>query len=243
MARQSLKSHHLTLMRRLTTSLSAFRETRAEAWSVLPKANPWREPLLYSKCSCMDDITTSFGEKEAKLDVVPLVTTLRCGLADFTKRERNGSNPTTEELFHYLEEKVPWLLSPDGLKYEQRLWELLSTCSLFAANPALPSPSAGHQSQPPSRWSYTPPLPPNPSPILESLSSLKLAFPEDQTSKTSAFRVTLEALSELTGYISSQLFVPYRLPVNGIGVAGNLGPVEESLRREIRALKGLVLNR
>jgi len=37
--------------------------------------------------------------------------------------------------------------------------------------------------------------------------------------------------------------MPYRLPTNGIGIVGNLGPVEESLRKEIRALKGLVLNR
>jgi len=116
MARHSLKNHHLTLMRRLATSLSTFKETRAEVWSVLPKADPWREPLPYSKCSCIDDVTTSFGEQEVKLDVVPLVTTLRCGLADFTKREK--IKPTTEELFHYLEEKVPWLLCPDGLKYE-----------------------------------------------------------------------------------------------------------------------------
>jgi len=120
MARHSLKNHHLTLMRRLTTSLSTFRETRAEVLSVLPKADPWREPLPYSKCSCIDDVTTSFGEQEVKLDVVPLVTTLRCGLADFTKGEKNGLKPTTEELFHYLEEKVPWLLSPDGLKCEVR---------------------------------------------------------------------------------------------------------------------------
>jgi len=76
-----------------------------------------------------------------------------------------------------------------------------------------------------------------------SLSSLQLALPKDQSSKPSTFRTTLEALSELTGYISSQLFMPYRLPTNGIGIVGNLGPVEESLRREIRALKGLVLNR
>jgi len=65
-------------------------------------------------------VTTSFGEQEVKLDVVPPVTILRCGLAYFTKREKNGLKPTTEELFHYLEEKVPWLLSPDGLKCEVR---------------------------------------------------------------------------------------------------------------------------
>jgi len=98
------------------------------------------------------------------------------------------------------------------------------------------------QSQSPSRWSYIA-LPPLDPPILVSLSSLKLVLSKDRSSKSNTFRTALEALSELTGYISSQLFMPYQLPTNGIGTVGNLGPVEESLRREIRALKGLVLNR
>ncbi|KAF5363728.1 hypothetical protein D9756_000746 [Leucocoprinus leucothites] len=242
MARHSLKNHHLALLRRLTTALSTFKETRAETWSVLPKADPWREISPYSKCSCIDDITSSFGDQEILLDTVPPVTMLRCGLADLSKGEGDEQKPTAEELFRYLEEKAPWLLSSGGLKYEQQLWELLSTCPLFSANPAL-SPAGGQGSQPPSRWSYTPPLPPDPSPVVKSLSSLKLVLPKDQLSKSSVLQGTLQAISEFTGYISTQVYMPYRSPANGVGIASNLGPIEEQLRREIRALKGLVLNR
>ncbi|KAJ3564833.1 hypothetical protein NP233_g8032 [Leucocoprinus birnbaumii] len=242
MARHSLKNHHLTLMRRLTTSLSAFKETQAEAWSVLPKADPWRELTPYSKCASTDDISVSYGDQEIHLDTVSPVTVLRCGLADLTKGEENQQKPTTEELFRYLEEKFTWLLSPDGLKYEQRLWETLSTCPLFSADPPF-TLAASQDPQPPSRWSYAPPLPPDPSLVVKALSSLKLALPKNSLSKPSVFQSTLQAVSEFTGYISTQVYTPYRAPSNGVGIASNLTVVEEQLRREIRALKGLVLNR
>ena len=56
----------------------------------------------------------------------------------------------------------------------------------------------------------------------------------------------MQALSDLTGYISSQVYLPYRgfSGVGGFsGSSSLLSPAEEELRREIRALKGLVLNR
>jgi hypothetical protein len=84
-------------------------------------------------------------------------------------------------------------------------------------------------------------MPPDPSPVVKSLASLKLALPKDRLSKPSVFQNTIQALSELTGYISTHVYMPYRPSTNGIG--GNLSPIEEQLRRDIRALKGLVLNR
>jgi hypothetical protein len=108
-------------MRRLTMFLSAFKETQAESWSVLPKANHWREAPPYSRCSCIEDILSSFGDQEPQFHFVSPVTILRCGLVDLTKGANNDQKPTTEEVFRYLEEKIPWLLSPDGLKYEVRV--------------------------------------------------------------------------------------------------------------------------
>lgn len=121
MARHSLKAHHINLLRRLTASLSSFKESQAEAWSILPKADLWREPPAYSKCSSVDDVLCSFGEKEAKYDIVPPITLLRCGVTDLAKGRDNEQNPTTEELYRYLEEKIPWLASADGLKYQVRI--------------------------------------------------------------------------------------------------------------------------
>lgn len=77
--------------------------------------------------------------------------------------------------------------------------------------------------------------------MVKALSSLKLALPKDQLSKSSPLQNTLQALSEFTGYISSQVYTPYRPPM--VGSSNSWGPIEEQLRREIRALKGLVLNR
>ncbi|KAF9452422.1 hypothetical protein P691DRAFT_756349 [Macrolepiota fuliginosa MF-IS2] len=242
MARHSLKNHHLTLMRRFTTSLSSFKESQAETWSTLPRAHAWREPIEFSNCSSIDEMTGVFGEKEVQYDKVSPVTVLRCGLADFIEGQDSEEKPTTEELFRYLEERIPWLLSDDGAKYEQRLWEVLSSCPLFIAEPALSAPSTSPESQPP-RWSYLPPLAPDPSPLVKSLLSLKLSLPKSQASKPSIFQKTFQALSEFTGYISTQVYVPYRPPVGGAGIGTNLSPIEEQLRREIRALKGLVLNR
>jgi hypothetical protein len=92
-----------------------------------------------------------------------------------------------------------------------------------------------------SRWTYLPPLPPGPSDVVSSLSSLKLILPKNLLSKSTPFQNTLPSLSEFTGYISSQVYMPYKPPMTG--GSSTLGPIEEQLRREIRALKGLVLNR
>jgi hypothetical protein len=52
--------------------------------------------------------------------MVSPVTVLRCGLGDLTKNQADEKLPTAEELFRYLEEKIPWLLSERGLEYEVR---------------------------------------------------------------------------------------------------------------------------
>lgn len=130
MARHSLKVHHLNLLRHLTTSLSSFKESQAEAWSILPKTDPWGEPPGYSKYSSVDDVLCSFGEKEVQYDTIPPVTLLRCGMADLAKGQDNEQNPTTEELYRYLEEKIPWLASTDGLKYQVRFNSKFVKCTL-----------------------------------------------------------------------------------------------------------------
>ncbi|EKM80402.1 hypothetical protein AGABI1DRAFT_58155 [Agaricus bisporus var. burnettii JB137-S8] len=241
MARHSLRTHHVDLMRRLTMSLSSFKEEQAESFSILPKAEEWREPQEYSNCSYLHDIASSFGEQQVQYDNVSPVSLLRCGLNDFNRGRDNGQDPTTQELFHYMEEKIPFLTSAEGQKYEQRLWEVLCSCPLFTANPPLIPPSTTREPQAQSRWTYLPPPPLDPSDVVKALSSLKLALPKDQLSKSSPLQNTLQALSEFTGYISSQVYTPYRPPV--VGSSNSWGPIEEQLRREIRALKGLVLNR
>lgn len=56
----------------------------------------------------------------------------------------------------------------------------------------------------------------------------------------------MQALASLTGYIATQTYATFRMPTApfgaGLGAPG-LSTEEEEVRREIRALKGLVLNR
>jgi hypothetical protein len=48
-------------------------------------------------------------------------------------------------------------------------------------------------------------------------------------------------MTDFTGYISSQMYAPYLGARFGPGAS--MSPAEEDVRKEIRALKGLVLNR
>jgi hypothetical protein len=57
---------------------------------------------------------------------------------------------------------------------------------------------------------------------------------------------TLQTASSFTGYLATQLYTPpvslsFRAP--GVMTANSTFSAKEELRREIRALKGLVLNR
>jgi len=77
---------------------------------------------------------------------------------------------------------------------------------------------------------------------LKSLDALKAAFAGDRMdSKTTASQYTLQSLSDLTGYITTQVYLPFRAV--GPSIAKPADTAEDEVRREIKALKGLVLNR
>ena len=95
------------------------------------------------------------------------------------------------------------------------------------------------------RWTYNPPNPPEPTQLQNSLDTLSVSLPKSRT-QGHKYQHTMQALSDLTGYISSQIYLPYRSssgPGAFLGNSSLLSPAEEELRRDIRALKGLVLNR
>lgn len=122
---------------------------------------------------------------------------------------------------------------------QHKLWETLTTSTIFKSLPENTHPSDNV------RWTFDPPTPPAPSPLLESLNNLSAALPRDTKTKTTALQHTLQSLSVLTGYISAQVYVPFRpYSASGPSNSGNTPPTPaEELKREIRALKGLVLNR
>lgn len=93
------------------------------------------------------------------------------------------------------------------------------------------------------RWSFHPPTPPSPPPLVTSLSGLHASLPEAPTSRVSIEKTT-QALSDFTGYLASQTYQAHgNYHITTAGTASFLTPEEEEIRREIRALKGLVLNR
>lgn len=113
-------------------------------------------------------------------------------------------------------------------------------------------------------WSYTPESEeelskPEPSsqekPFLTSLKTLKATFPPSRphpSATPSPAQRTLEVLGDFTGYITTQTYQFAARTMPGLGASRYLGtfsqsppldPQEEEIRKEIRALKGLVLNR
>ncbi|KAF8640033.1 hypothetical protein AX17_001275 [Amanita inopinata Kibby_2008] len=246
-ARRSLKSHYGLLLQRLTSSLAAFKESQAESYSVLPRQLPYREPTKYSHCQTLGEIMELLDETQPNHQEIPAVTLLRVGIAELDREKEGESAPTTEELFRYLENKISWLLSEEGAKYEQVLWETLSTCPLFQQATSIDSSdSQADEISTWARWLYRTPEPPVPSVLQESLTSLATSLPETADPQGNKYQHTMQTLTNFTGYLSTQIYLPYRsAPGPGAFMSGSslLSPAEEELRREIRALKGLVLNR
>ncbi|KAI0068595.1 hypothetical protein BV25DRAFT_1873595 [Artomyces pyxidatus] len=230
LARRSIKSHHRDLLTRLTTSLEGLKETQKDAFSVLPRPEPAKEPAPYAECRTVDDIVAA---SEGKQDI-PEVSLLRCVLHDFVAHEKE---PSTDELYRELFVKLPWIESDPG--YQERLWHTLNGSPLFV------NPSSSDSQTRSDRWSYAPPVPPTPPPLLLSIDELRSSLQANSTVFTpNRFQRTLQTMIDFTGYLTTQT---YALSSSGFRVPGvvapRLNPEEEDVRREIRALKGLVLNR
>ena len=113
---------------------------------------------------------------------------------------------------------------------QNRLWETLSTTPVFEqkdVDGALV-------------WKFHPQPPPPPPPLLDSLTGLRSALPDTRPERD-VTQKTMQTLSDFTGYIASQTYhMPFRYSA---GPSPALTPEEDEIRREIKALKGLVLNR
>ncbi|KAI6035043.1 hypothetical protein F5J12DRAFT_759724 [Pisolithus orientalis] len=159
-----------------------------------------------------------------------------------------------------------------GAQHQALLWKFLTTCPLFTSSPPPSSESLSDaRTVPPPPhpshllWKYTPATPPPVPPIIASLSKLRLTLPRkpqyksdastvpfmsaSQTTLPTPFQRTLQVLSDFTGYITTQTYSLGMLSstapssvIRGTAAAGD-SVQEDEIRREIRALKGLVLNR
>ncbi|KAJ7653471.1 hypothetical protein B0H17DRAFT_1100662 [Mycena rosella] len=246
LARGSLKSHQLALIRKLNASLAALKEAQADTAAVLPKPEPHKEPPVFAACQSIDALLEQANKQEIEIPAIPAISLLRCAIADFRKGPES-QNPRTEEVFQVLEGKIPWLVSDEGAPFENHLWDTLSTCSLFVPDLS-PSPDPASRTPPAGDhdilyWGYAPPEAHSPTALMQSLASLSTSIPKPAPEKHSTLQHALQTMSDFTGYISSQMYAPYVSSLNRFAPGGQLGPAEEDARKEIRALKGLVLNR
>ncbi|KAK7060408.1 hypothetical protein VNI00_001173 [Paramarasmius palmivorus] len=245
-ARKSLKEHQLSLLKKLHTSAGSVKASQAKTFALLPRPDPYRENSTYGDCHSLLDVLQVAEKTQTQVWDIPHVTLLRCGIEEFRSRRRADSespvDPTTEELFQVLESRIPWLVSDDGVGFEHKLWDTLTTNPLF--NSTEMSPEAGSHNPPTTtQWAYQIPEPLPATPLMTSVDALSSSIAKGRpVVQTSPAQRTLQSASELTGYISSQLYVPYRPPpVFGSSNPAS-SPAEEEVRKEIKALKGLVLN-
>ncbi|KAL1660135.1 hypothetical protein GGF50DRAFT_63797 [Schizophyllum commune] len=246
-ARRGILTHQRSLMDKFHASLKSTKDTLTEDLKDVPRPDPNTEPVKWRDCHTVKAALQQAEAEKVEVGETPTVTLLRCALEELKGREKKegeakekekeGALPTTEDVFRVLEGRIPWLLSEDGLVREGQLWDMLSTSPLFA--------SEVDDVQGLQRWRYVAPeVPPTP-PLLSSLSALSESMSKlPSETENRPFQRTLQTLGDFTGYLSSQVYAPFRPngPQYGLGSSG-LGPVEEDMRKEIRALKGLVLNR
>ncbi|KAI0677359.1 hypothetical protein C8Q78DRAFT_1002404 [Trametes maxima] len=234
-ARLSLRTHRKALLERLTNSLDDLKAAQRSTFAVLPQPGPFHEPAKYRSCRTLAQLAeASAGEK----NIAP-ITLLRCAIQECAKGTHKKA--TSAELFRMLEETFPWVAEGGAdSELEETLWKTLTTTPIFQPAPLPPSPPGS-------------PAPPQPAPssatvppaLLTSLSSLSAALPAPAPAPPQPkFQHTFQALSDLTGYITTQTYAaPLGLRAPGVGLNVALPPEAEEVRREIRALKGLVLNR
>ncbi|KAH0839838.1 hypothetical protein J3R83DRAFT_787 [Lanmaoa asiatica] len=258
-ARLALRKHQSALIARLAESASALKATQTESYKDLPRTVPVYEDSQYAQCHAIDDLLSHVGssrEESAQPGAdIPDITILRCALEELGRSKTDGTS--TEEVFRHLESKLPWLGREEGAARQNDLWNQLNACPLFVSLPKPGAPSPVPLDHPwRLLWKYVPPPLLTTPPLLASLANLQAALPCSQELASassggpppvptiSARQRTHQVLSDFTGYITTQT---YSLGLSSIrsanGVASDGNPVQDELRREIRALKGLVLNR
>ncbi|KZT29250.1 hypothetical protein NEOLEDRAFT_1145036 [Neolentinus lepideus HHB14362 ss-1] len=221
-ARCRLVRHQKGLVARLNASLAGLKDAQEEAYADLPRPDPFEEPPEYRVCRSVDDVLAVCE------DEVPEYTLLRCALGEFAAE---GTEASTSALFERLRSKIPSLDTPEGLAYQERLWRTLTSSSPFT-----PSDLSHPES---CTWTYTPPPPRAPSALAATLSALHSALPEP--AQTPRYQHTQQALADFTGYLTTHAYASATFLQGSDYGFSETG--EDEVKREIRALKGLVLNR
>jgi len=130
---------------------------------------------------------------------------------------------------------------PPMWRWQESLWKTLNDSPLF-------QPTETSSTSEPPRWSYHVPDPATQStpPLLPALTKLQSSVTQAVSARpTHRFQHTLQSLIDFTGYLTTKTYAlasaMHRLP--GTTPSSATAIEEEEIRMEIKALKGLVLNR
>lgn len=100
----------------------SLKNSQTEVNTVLPTPDPSQEAPPFQLCRTIADILKLLDDKNPIMHNIPPITLLRCSLQSLSKgKEGEVSQPTTEELFRYIEGQIPWLVSEEGQIYEVRI--------------------------------------------------------------------------------------------------------------------------
>ncbi|KAG2155031.1 uncharacterized protein EDB93DRAFT_1130814 [Suillus bovinus] len=255
-ARHALRMHQSELMLRLNKSIATFKEKQAECFVNLPKPMIYKEEPEYADCHSLDDILAC--RRKADIDDedagdTPNISILRSGIEELTRSKESTEGISTGDLFNHLEIKLPWLKGEQGAEYQNELWQTLNKSPLFTSSSPQSSSSSSIPVHPSSLlWTYVPPIVSPPPPMIVALDTLRAALPRNapapplsktETAPLRPAQRTLQTLANFTGYIATQTY-SFGVYMRGIGGSPTTNNTDvDEIRREIRALKGLVLNR
>jgi len=226
-ARKSLKSHQRDLLTKLTSSLQDFRGKQLETFATLPAPIVSEETFRFSSCTTVEELLSASN----RFQNVPEISLLRCALYELGSK---NPGPSTAELFQFLFDNVPWL--EENVAYQEQLWNALNESPRFR--------NAAETESDPAHWSYISPPLPDPSPSVLSLEKLRASISASRTESSPRYQHGLQTLANFTGYLTAET---YSLSGRSLRIPGtnttSPSSQEDEVRKEIRALKGLVLNR
>ncbi|KAF8591495.1 hypothetical protein K439DRAFT_901504 [Ramaria rubella] len=219
-ARHKLKLHQIELMSRLHGRIEEMRKTREETYYALPPTESEELPVEIK----------SFSELPMSTDgesIHPLILIIRCAFLEQPKRRL-----TIDELYYQLITQFPGFSKRNEHEFKRHIKHEILKSRLFDKDA-----ESGIE-----YWS----LRVHTDSHMSTARSLEIL--RDTVSRSfrgrNVYQHTFKSLTDLTAFLSRETFALYgsnagfRLPGGHL-----LGPAEEEVRRDIRALKGLVLNR
>jgi len=215
-ARHFLKLHQVDLLKRLHTHLH---DVKSEAFTALDVAH---RP---EKFKSFNDIPLD----DHGLPTCSLSSVIYCAFS-----ESSAAEYTVDAIYELLTNRYPGLAKGESAELKNSILQQLSQSTLYTKLQGDGDVWILRKDE-------------NSLPTLSRLETLHRAVRQANNKENrGTYSYTFKALTDLTAYISRETFVTYGGTSgfrHGFSTSTQMTPAQEEVRREIRALKGLVLNR